>query len=897
MRNPEDQPDLFSDFADLPLPEEPADDVPPPPEEDLPPEGYEQLISSVSTRDSAVVLPVGRREKRPATPLNTGGSELLAGLNPQQEEAVKHRGSPLLIVAGAGSGKTSVLTRRIAYLLQQGVAPWEILAITFTNKAAAEMRERVMDLVGPQAERMWVSTFHSTCVRILRANAHLAEGLNSNFTIYDSDDSKRLITLVIKDHDLDIKEFSPRGTLSVISNWKNELVGPDEAMQDAKTSHNVHREKIAALYRDYQQRLRGANAVDFDDIIGEVVAILRRSPEVTEHYRRRFRHVMVDEYQDTNHAQYELVSALVGKGPNMAELCVVGDADQSIYAFRGATIRNIEEFERDYPEARTILLEQNYRSTQTILTAANAVIDRNQGRHPKKLWTDLGDGELIGGYVADNEHDEARFIAEQIDDLVDNDGFRHRDIAIMYRTNNASRALEDVLVRSGLPYKVVGGTRFYERKEIRDVVAYLKVLDNPDDTVALRRIINTPRRGIGDRALAQVSVHAENLEIPWAKALEDAAEGKVAQLSARGKNAIAGFLELLANLRKEMSTAVMTTSDGNSLELPDVGKIVNAVLDMSGYREILEKSNDPQDGTRLDNLNEMVAVGHEFSQESANLKAYQDMPGGDAESEQQEIDALLSEGEAPLGSLQAFLERVSLVADADQVPAESQDMITLMTLHTAKGLEFPVVFLAGWEDGQFPHMRALSDPVELSEERRLAYVGITRAKQRLFICRAVTRSGWGQAVNNPPSRFLSEVPEELWEWIREEPTFAGSGSFGGSGSYGSSGGFGSSGTYGGSGSYGSGYGSGGGYDSTPMFRNGGRPAKKPAASAQSSGSTGRGGKPLDLAVGDRVNHDKYGLGTVKSVDRVGTHATAMIDFGGSGTVRLMLVGGLPMEKL
>lgn len=897
MRNPEDQPDLFSDFADLPLPEEPADDVPPPPEEDLPPEGYEQLISSVSTRDSAVVLPVGRREKRPATPLNTGGSELLAGLNPQQEEAVKHRGSPLLIVAGAGSGKTSVLTRRIAYLLQQGVAPWEILAITFTNKAAAEMRERVMDLVGPQAERMWVSTFHSTCVRILRANAHLAEGLNSNFTIYDSDDSKRLITLVIKDHDLDIKEFSPRGTLSVISNWKNELVGPDEAMQDAKTSHNVHREKIAALYRDYQQRLRGANAVDFDDIIGEVVAILRRSPEVTEHYRRRFRHVMVDEYQDTNHAQYELVSALVGKGPNMAELCVVGDADQSIYAFRGATIRNIEEFERDYPEARTILLEQNYRSTQTILTAANAVIDRNQGRHPKKLWTDLGDGELIGGYVADNEHDEARFIAEQIDDLVDNDGFRHRDIAIMYRTNNASRALEDVLVRSGLPYKVVGGTRFYERKEIRDVVAYLKVLDNPDDTVALRRIINTPRRGIGDRALAQVSVHAENLEIPWAKALEDAAEGKVAQLSARGKNAIAGFLELLANLRKEMSTAVMTTSDGNSLELPDVGKIVNAVLDMSGYREILEKSNDPQDGTRLDNLNEMVAVGHEFSQESANLKAYQDMPGGDAESEQQEIDALLSEGEAPLGSLQAFLERVSLVADADQVPAESQDMITLMTLHTAKGLEFPVVFLTGWEDGQFPHMRALSDPVELSEERRLAYVGITRAKQRLFICRAVMRSGWGQAVNNPPSRFLSEVPEELWEWIREEPTFAGSGSFGGSGSYGSSGGFGSSGTYGGSGSYGSGYGSGGGYDSTPMFRNGGRPAKKPAASAQSSGSTGRGGKPLDLAVGDRVNHDKYGLGTVKSVDRVGTHATAMIDFGGSGTVRLMLVGGLPMEKL
>ena len=894
MRKPEEQPtfqeqpNLFSDFSEVPLPEEPVDDVPPPPEEDLPPEGYDQLFDG--TRDSAAIVPSGRREKREQVPPKKADTDLLTGLNPQQKEAVEHRGSPLLIVAGAGSGKTSVLTRRIAYLLHQGAAPWEILAITFTNKAAAEMRERVMDLVGPQAERMWVSTFHSMCVRILRANAHLAEGLNSNFTIYDSDDSKRLISMVIKDHDLDLKEFSPRGTLSVISNWKNELVGPDEALQDAKVSSNFHREKIATLYKAYQQRLRAANAVDFDDIIGEVVAILRRSPEVTDHYRRRFRHVLVDEYQDTNHAQYVLVSALVGKGPDMAELCVVGDADQSIYAFRGATIRNIEEFERDYPDARTILLEQNYRSTQTILTAANAVIDKNQGRRPKKLWTDLGSGQPIGGYVADNEHDEARFIAEQIDDLVDNEGFQHKDIAIMYRTNNASRALEDVLVRSGLPYKVVGGTRFYERKEIRDLVAYLKVLDNPDDTVALRRIINTPRRGIGDRALALVTVHAENLEIPWAAALQDAAEGKVAQLSGRGRNAIGGFLEMMTALRKETENADMQASDGTSLGLPDLGKVVNAVLDMSGYRAELEKSNDPQDGARLDNLNELVAVGHEFSQESANLKAYMDMPGdSDGESE---AEAMLSEGEASLGSLQAFLERVSLVADADQIPPESQDMITLMTLHTAKGLEFPVVFLTGWEDGQFPHMRALSDPTELAEERRLAYVGITRAKQRLFICRAVTRSGWGQAVNNPPSRFLAEVPEELWEWIREEPTFAGgSGSYG-SGSYGS--GYGSgSGGWSGSGGYGSGGSTS--FGSTPMYRNGGKAAKQPAQSTRSS--TSRGGKPLELAVGDRVNHDKYGLGSVKSVDRVGTHATAMIDFGGSGTVRLMLVGGLPMEKL
>ena len=876
MHHPEDQPHLFSDFPDMPLPEEPMDDVPPPPEEELPPEGYDALLATMHQPAPEASLTQGTSWRRPQKKEEGNrdkGADLLDGLNPQQKEAVQHHGSPLLIVAGAGSGKTSVLTRRIAYLLHNGVAPWEILAITFTNKAAAEMRERVMDIVGPQAERMWVSTFHSMCVRILRHNAHLAQGLNTNFTIYDSDDSKRLISMVIKDHDLDLKEFSPRGTLSVISNWKNELIGPDEALADAQRDSNFHREKIAKLYKSYQARLRGANAVDFDDLIGEVVTILRAHPEVTEHYRRRFRHVLVDEYQDTNHAQYELVSTLVGKGADMAELCVVGDADQSIYAFRGATIRNIEEFERDYPNAHTILLEQNYRSTQTILTAANAVIDQNQGRRPKKLWTDLGQGQPIGGYVADNEHDEARFIAEQIDDLVDNEGYKYRDIAIMYRTNNASRAVEDVLVRSGLPYKVVGGTRFYERKEIRDMVAYLKVLDNPEDTIALRRIINTPRRGIGDRALAQVTVHAENQGISWAAALHDAAEGKVPLLSGRGKNAIGGFLEMMEGLRKEVAQADMRASDGSSLEIPDLGKVVNAVLDMTGYKAELEKSNDPQDGSRLDNLNELVAVGHEFSQEAANLKAYAEMPGESTEGDL-DVDALLSEGEAPLGSLQAFLERVSLVADADQIPAEEQDMITLMTLHTAKGLEFPVVFLTGWEDGQFPHMRALSDPTELAEERRLAYVGITRAKQRLFICRAVTRSGWGQAVNNPPSRFLGEVPDELWEWIREEPSFSSGGGFGGG--------------------YASGWNSEGfGYNSQPMYRNGGQSKKKPAPAAP----TRKGGKPLELEVGDRVNHDKYGLGTVKSVDRVGTHATAMIDFGGSGTVRLMLVGGLPMEKL
>ena len=860
--------------------------------------------------------------------------QLLAGLNPQQKEAVQHTGSPLLIVAGAGSGKTSVLTRRIAWLLSTGVAPWQILAITFTNKAAAEMRERVADLVGPAAERMWVSTFHSMCVRILRSNAHLVAGLNTNFTIYDSDDSKRLVTMVIKDHNLDVKEFAPRGVLSTISNWKNELVGPTTAKSEADADSNFHKRTVASLYADYQKRLRAANAVDFDDLIGEVVGILRNNPQVAEHYRRRFRHVLVDEYQDTNHAQYVLVSTLVGEeGSGGGELAVVGDADQSIYAFRGATIRNIEEFERDYPNAHTILLEQNYRSTQTILSAANAVIDRNTERRPKKLWTDLGQGEKIAGYVADNEHDEARFIAGEIDRLVD-EGVAYGDISIMYRTNNASRALEDVLMRSGLPYKVVGGTRFYERKEIRDIVSYLKVLDNPEDTVALRRIINTPRRGIGDRALAQVTVHAEAQGVSFAQGLRDAAEDKVARLGGRGRNAIAGFLSMMDGLRKTVEDAELRASDGSPLGLPDLGEIIAAIVEQSGYRAELEKSNDPQDQTRLDNVNELISVGHEFSQEAAHQKAYEEMPAGKAVQPEVQLtqdvaDAMLDEGEAPLGSVQAFLERVSLVADADQIPEEGAGQITLMTLHTAKGLEFPVVFLTGWEDGQFPHMRALSDPTELAEERRLAYVGITRAKEKLYICRAITRSGWGAPVNNPPSRFLSEVPEELVEWLREEPDWAGSwgsggyadgSSFGGGSGY--SGGWGRSGRWGsgGSGSYssrsdgfdggrtfgagraGSGFssagsGSAGGSGGNSTGFRPGKPAGKGAGAKAKKKATDRSGKPLELAVGDRVNHDKYGLGTVKSVDGAGSHTTVMIDFGSRGTVRLMLFGGVPMEKL
>ncbi len=957
MNQPESNQPEPALFDDAPLPE-PMDDVPPPPEEDAPPAGYEELLALMNDGahgGNASASPFGPVDSQPGSLLeeDTGGAgwrpenrgdgvhgrspfdrthtpqnreQLIEGLNPQQKEAVQHTGSPLLIVAGAGSGKTSVLTRRIAWLLSAGVAPWQILAITFTNKAAAEMRERVADLVGPAAERMWVSTFHSMCVRMLRNNAHLVPGLNSNFTIYDSDDSKRLITMVIKDHSLDVKEFAPRGVLFTISNWKNELVGPTGAKNEADADSNFHRQTVASLYADYQKRLRAANAVDFDDLIGEVVGILRNNPDVAEHYRRRFRHVLVDEYQDTNHAQYVLVSTLVGgDGDGGGELAVVGDADQSIYAFRGATIRNIEEFERDYPHAHTIVLEQNYRSTQTILSAANAVIDRNTGRRPKKLWTDLGEGEKIAGYVADNEHDEARFIANEIDKLSD-EGVNYGDIAIMYRTNNASRALEDVLVRTGLPYKVVGGTRFYERREIRDIVAYLKVLDNAEDTVALRRIINTPRRGIGDRALAQVTVHAEGQGISFAEGLRDAAAGKVARLSSRGKNAISGFLDMMDELRTTVANAELRASDGSSLGLPDLGAIIAAVLDETGYKAELEKSNDPQDGARLDNLNELVSVGHEFSQEAAHQKAYDDMPAGRSSNAEtgaagsvgsdaaestvtSEItvadavaDAMLDEGEAPLGSVQAFLERVSLVADADQIPEEEEGQITLMTLHTAKGLEFPVVFLTGWEDGQFPHMRALGDSVELAEERRLAYVGITRAKKRLYLTRAVTRSGWGTPVNNPPSRFLSEVPSDLVDWLREEPDWGGNWGSGGyaDGSSFSGAGFSSGGrTYGGgragsgfsgsgsrSGASGAGFGSSGG-----TFRPG-KPKAKPAARRSASG-----GKVLELEVGDRVNHDKYGLGTVKNVDGSGTHTTVIIDFGSQGTVRLMLFGGVPMEKL
>ncbi|MFN1763571.1 DNA helicase PcrA [Corynebacterium diphtheriae] len=786
------------------------------------------------------------------------GADLTEGLNPQQKAAVEHYGSPLLIVAGAGSGKTSVLTRRIAYLMRvRGVQPQNILAITFTNKAAAEMRERVSSLVGPVAQRMWVSTFHSTCVRILREQAQLVPGLNTNFTIYDSDDSKRLLSMISKDFSLDIKKFTPRLLATGISNLKNELIDADQACADAESTKNPYETTIASVSAEYQKRLRASNAVDFDDLIGETVRIFREHPPVTEYYRRRFRHVLIDEYQDTNHAQYALIHELVGSGPDASELCVVGDSDQSIYAFRGATIRNIEEFERDYPNAETILLEQNYRSTQTILNAANSVIAQNENRREKKLWTALGSGDPIVGYVADNEHDEARFIANEVDALADK-GVAYSDIAVMYRTNNSSRAVEDVFMRTGIPYKVVGGTRFYERKEIRDIIAYLRLIDNPDDAVSLRRIINTPRRGIGDKAVAFLSLHADNHNVGFHKALLDATEDKVSMLGARGRNAVTGFVDMMKGIREEAANKVNEVTG-----MPDIGDMVSYILDVTGYKAELEKSNDPQDGARLDNLNELVSVAREFSSEAANQVAYERMG---AENQAPEIPEL-SEGEAAPGSLMAFLERVSLVADADQIPDNEQGVVTLMTLHTAKGLEFPVVFLTGWEDGQFPHLRALGEPKELAEERRLAYVGITRARRTLYLSRAMLRSSWGNPVTNPPSRFLSEIPDELMDWRREEPEHSYDNSWGMG--YGSSN----------SRSYGSQNSRSYGSPRTPKLP---KHSNKPA---------------IALNVGDRVNHEKYGLGTVTKVDKMAPADSVTIDFGSSGTVRLMLIGSVPMEKL
>ena len=750
--------------------------------------------------------------------MSTEAHPLLDGLNEQQRAAVVHSGGPLLIVAGAGSGKTRVLTHRIAYLLgERDVHPGQILAITFTNKAAAEMKERVDALVGPRSRAMWVMTFHSACVRILRREAKRL-GFPTSFSIYDQADANRLMALVCRELDLDPKRYPPKSFSAQVSNLKNELID----YETFKARASTHMEQtLAEAYEMYQARLQQAGAMDFDDLIMMTVNLLQAFPEAAEHYRRRFRHVLVDEYQDTNHAQYELVRELTtpveGLGP--AELCVVGDADQSIYAFRGATIRNILEFERDYPDATTILLEQNYRSTQTILSAANAVIERNADRKPKKLWSDQGEGHKIVGYVADNEHDEAAFVAREVDRLTDENEARPGDVAVFYRTNAQSRVFEEVFIRVGLPYKVVGGVRFYERKEIRDVLAYLRCLANPEDTVSLRRILNVPKRGIGDRAEACVEAYASRERISFWQALRRPED--VPGMATRSINAVRDFVALLDELRSAAET--LTPAD-----------LVAEVLKASGYLAELQASKDPQDETRIENLQELEAVAREFE------------------------DRL--DGESAEGRLPEFLEQVALVADADSVPGgpkgapippgeqpeeTDEGVVTLMTLHTAKGLEFPVVFLTGLEDGVFPHLRAMSNPKELEEERRLAYVGITRARQRLYLSRAAMRSSWGAPQVNPPSRFLGEVPSSLIEWEREGPSGTGS----------------------------------------ALSRVASRP-----------GARSSGGRPVpSLSPGDKVTHDAFGLGTVVSVYDKGEKAS--IDFGGDYGVRTLVLRYAGIEKL
>ncbi|GGC89496.1 DNA helicase [Tersicoccus solisilvae] len=760
---------------------------------------------------------------------------LLEGLNPQQEEAVTHAGSPLLIVAGAGSGKTRVLTHRIAYLLATHRAhPGEILAITFTNKAAAEMRDRVEELVGGRAKMMGISTFHSSCVRILRREA-ASVGLNSNFSIYDAADSLRLITLVARNLDLDPKRFPPRSIQHRISALKNELVDDEEFAGRADTT-NPMESAVAEVYRGYTQRLRQANAMDFDDLIAQTVYLLRAFPAVAQSYRRRFRHILIDEYQDTNHAQYALVRELVGEGDEAGELTVVGDSDQSIYAFRGADVRNIVDFEQDYPQARTILLEQNYRSTQTILSAANAVIARNPDRPEKRLWTAEGAGPRIIGYAGENEHEEARFIATEIDRLQDEEGLRPGDVAIFYRTNAQSRSIEEILMRVGLPYKVVGGTRFYERKEIKDALAYLRVLVNPDDDVNLRRILNEPKRGIGDRAEGAVAALAERERISFMAALRRADEAPA--MATRGAKLVAEFVQLLDDLSEVAATA------GASAAL-------EAILEQTGYLESLRRSQDPQDESRVENLAELLAVVREYEQEN------------------------------PEGTLAQFLEQVSLVADADQIPsspdsveaevaeAKRLGVVTLMTLHTAKGLEFPVVFLTGLEHGVFPHQRSMTDPAELAEERRLAYVGLTRARRRLYLTRAEYRSLWGQTQYFPASQFLEEVPADLIDWKRQGSTtnaqrLAAT-------------------TWDGAEKAGSWWGAGTSRGGASRSAAGGVGTPRAVA----VGRVQPAKEVPHLTPGDRVQHTTFGAGTVVSVEGAGDKSVAKVAFS-MGEKRLLL---------
>lgn len=863
---------------------------------------------------------------------------LIKDLNPQQSEAVKYYGQALLIGAGAGSGKTRVLTRRIAWLLAHGIWASQILAITFTNKAAAEMRERLAALVGPEAERMWISTFHSACVRILRRDGDQI-GLKSGFSIYDTADSERLIKLIGADLNIDLKRYTPRMILGKISDYKNSLISWKDQLKTYAADYrpgqrgyqlgrfdNVE-ELFAVVYAEYQYRLAQANAVDFDDLIMRTVELFRTCPQASDYYRHKFRYIFVDEYQDTNHAQYVLVRELSGidsgeqadphatgagrVGPSW--VTVVGDSDQSIYAFRGADIRNIQDFEEDFPDAKTIMLEQNYRSTQTILDAANAVIAKNENRKPKKLWTALGKGDPIIGYAADNAQQEAGYIASEITRLHTEEGIAYSDMAIMYRANAQSRSLEEAMINANLPYQLVGGTKFYERREVKDAIAYLQAIVNPADDVNMRRILNVPKRGLGARAEGLVALYADRHGTTFFDGIEhlDQIEG----MTGRTAKPLGAFRDLMHEL-----VDFAKAHDAKPSE------VVAEVLSRSGLLEELQRSEDPQDASRVDNLSQLQSVAAEFEQNT------------------------------PDATLAGFLETTALVADSDQLPGENEDSgkVTMMTLHTAKGLEYPVVFLTGMEQGTFPHSRAMEDTSELPEERRLAYVGITRAKRRLYVTRAAVRAQWGQANEMMPSQFLDEIPEDLIDWKRKEagmermrggwqsgfddddefggwgdddfgtPSFGGSGYGSRGGSYGGTTSYGPRSSYGGS-SYGSSSSRGGSSYGSGRSAYGSSSRSSYGSSSYGSGKSAKAGKVTtrhtkpkaldkprtaptsalskdnnlnieDFHIGDKITHDQYGLGTIVDTQDKGRNSVITVDFGTDGVKRLMLRVA-PIEKL
>lgn len=746
-----------------------------------------------------------------------GNGDLLTGLNPVQHEAVTHSEGPLLIIAGAGSGKTRVLTHRIAYLLEyEKVSPFEILAITFTNKAADEMKSRVAELIGPVAEKMWVSTFHSACVRILRRDAGRL-GFPSSFTIYDQSDAVRLCGYVIRDLGLDAKKFPARTVHSTISSAKNEGLSAEEFLTKAGS---IFDRKIAEIFSEYQARLLKAGAMDFDDLLVNTVRLLREFPDVLTAYQQRFRHILIDEYQDTNHVQNEMVLLLAAEHRNV---CVVGDADQSVYKFRGADMRNILEFENAFEDVTVLLLEQNYRSTQNILDAANAVIDNNLSRRPKELWTDRGNGEAIVRYFADDEGDEGQWIANQLLHLHDS-GYRWGDCAIFYRTNAQSRVIEDCLLRVGIPYKVVGGTRFYDRREIKDALAYLKVVVNPADEVSVKRVLNVPKRGIGDSSVGRLDLYARAHDLNFFATLSAAAEAGVTGKALKG---IKEFLQLIADLEPFIESGP--------------AMVLEEAMQRSGYVAELETEHSVEADGRIENIAELIGAAREY------------------------------------GSVDEFLEQVSLVADTDDLD-DDDSSIVLMTLHSSKGLEFPCVFLIGLEDGIFPHMRSLNDPSELEEERRLAYVGITRARERLHLSHAWCRTMFGSTQYNPPSRFLAEIPEQLVTTIQGERRTAPTRSSGWGGS-------------------------------TPSMWGGSRRANDDddwsgsvIGGRRSDESTlappppqKSGADRLDLKVGDDVLHDKFGDGVIIAMEGNGEKATATVNFPGVGQKQLLLAWA-PLKK-